>query len=152
MGDSSASSRRLFSGSNISIASYTPARDIDFCIDSKSGTRPIYIPPYLMVLTELRDLKTQLQRESRINNLSEELVTLKGKVVSRETHDATLDAFGMLRFRGRICNPQVGDLIHNVLAEAHDLQYSICHCPSLYRGCGQHSITIDGPQANPHLD
>ena len=38
-----------------------PNRDIDFCIDLESGTRPISIPHYRMAPTELRELKAQLQ-------------------------------------------------------------------------------------------
>ncbi|TMW96877.1 hypothetical protein EJD97_006628 [Solanum chilense] len=34
-----------------------PDRDIDFCIDLESGTRPISIPPYRMAPAELRELK-----------------------------------------------------------------------------------------------
>ncbi|WMV14141.1 hypothetical protein MTR67_007526 [Solanum verrucosum] len=36
-------------------------RDIDFCINLESGTRPISIPPYRMALAELRELKAQIQ-------------------------------------------------------------------------------------------
>ncbi|WMV45472.1 hypothetical protein MTR67_038857 [Solanum verrucosum] len=39
----------------------SPDRDIDFCIDLEPGTRPISIPTYRMVPTELRELKSQLQ-------------------------------------------------------------------------------------------
>ena len=35
-------------------------RDIDFCIDLASGTRPISIPPYRMAPPELKELKEQL--------------------------------------------------------------------------------------------
>ncbi|XP_069145451.1 uncharacterized protein [Solanum lycopersicum] len=38
-----------------------PDRDIDFCIDLESDTRPISIPPYRMASAELRELKAQLQ-------------------------------------------------------------------------------------------
>ncbi|WMV09407.1 hypothetical protein MTR67_002792 [Solanum verrucosum] len=38
-----------------------PDRDIDFCIDFEPGTRPIYIPPYRMAPTALRELNTQIQ-------------------------------------------------------------------------------------------
>ncbi|KAH0776558.1 hypothetical protein KY290_007969 [Solanum tuberosum] len=36
-------------------------RDIDFCIDLEPNTRPISIPSYRMALTELRELKAQIQ-------------------------------------------------------------------------------------------
>ena len=38
-----------------------PDRDIDFCIDLESGTSPIFIHPYRMAPTELRELKAQIQ-------------------------------------------------------------------------------------------
>ena len=38
-----------------------PDRDIDFCIDLEPATRPIFIPPYRMAPSELRELKAQLQ-------------------------------------------------------------------------------------------
>ncbi|WMV51059.1 hypothetical protein MTR67_044444 [Solanum verrucosum] len=38
-----------------------PYRDIDFCIDLEPGTHLISIPPYRMVLVELRELKAQIQ-------------------------------------------------------------------------------------------
>ncbi|XP_070003321.1 uncharacterized protein [Nicotiana sylvestris] len=38
-----------------------PGRDIDFCIDLAPGTQPISIPPYHMVLLELKELKEKLQ-------------------------------------------------------------------------------------------
>ena len=38
-----------------------PDRDIDFCIDVETGTRPISIPPYRMAPAELKELKEQLQ-------------------------------------------------------------------------------------------
>lgn len=36
-------------------------RDIDFCINLESCTRPISIPTYHTTLTKLRELTTQLQ-------------------------------------------------------------------------------------------
>ncbi|XP_059290318.1 uncharacterized protein LOC132043882 [Lycium ferocissimum] len=43
------------------LQSMPPDRNIDFQIDLDLGTRPISIPPYRMALTELRELKEQLQ-------------------------------------------------------------------------------------------
>lgn len=37
-----------------------PNRDIDFSIDLKPGTKPIYIPHYCMALAKLKELKEQL--------------------------------------------------------------------------------------------
>ncbi|WMV59012.1 hypothetical protein MTR67_052397, partial [Solanum verrucosum] len=38
-----------------------PDRDIYFCINLETRTRPISIPPYRMALAELRELKAQIQ-------------------------------------------------------------------------------------------
>ena len=38
-----------------------PHREIEFCIDVVSDTAPVSMPPYRMVLAELRELKEQLQ-------------------------------------------------------------------------------------------
>jgi hypothetical protein len=38
-----------------------PDREIEFCIELTSGTAPISKAPYRMALSELRELKTQLQ-------------------------------------------------------------------------------------------
>ncbi|WMV50347.1 hypothetical protein MTR67_043732 [Solanum verrucosum] len=43
------------------LLSMPPDRYIDFCIDLEFGTRPIYIPPYRMAPTELREPKAQIQ-------------------------------------------------------------------------------------------
>ncbi|XP_070004179.1 uncharacterized protein [Nicotiana sylvestris] len=38
-----------------------PDKDINFCIDLVPGSQPVSIPPYRMVLSELKELKEQLQ-------------------------------------------------------------------------------------------
>ena len=38
-----------------------PDREVEFCIDVIFATQPISIPPYLMALVELNELKSQLQ-------------------------------------------------------------------------------------------
>lgn len=43
------------------LPSVPPERDIDFVSDLKSGTKLIFIPPYRMTSTELKELKEQLQ-------------------------------------------------------------------------------------------
>ena len=43
------------------IASLPPDREVEFTIDLIPGTEPIYIPPYRMAPTELRELKAQLE-------------------------------------------------------------------------------------------
>ena len=39
----------------------TPEREIDFGVDLDLKTKPISIPPYIMVLDELKELKFQLK-------------------------------------------------------------------------------------------
>ncbi|XP_069144457.1 uncharacterized protein [Solanum lycopersicum] len=45
----------------VNLPGIPPDRDIDFCIELKPGTRPIFIPPYRTAPAELRELKAQLQ-------------------------------------------------------------------------------------------
>ncbi|WMV41517.1 hypothetical protein MTR67_034902 [Solanum verrucosum] len=45
----------------IDLTGMRPDRDIDFCIDLEPGTRPIFVLPYRMAPTELRELKAQIQ-------------------------------------------------------------------------------------------
>ena len=39
----------------------SPSRDIDFTIDLIPGARPVPMAPYIMALTELAELKKQIQ-------------------------------------------------------------------------------------------
>ncbi|WMV09696.1 hypothetical protein MTR67_003081 [Solanum verrucosum] len=55
----------------------------------------------------------------------ENLNELKKKTVSGKTQETTLDAEGVLTFKGRICVPRVDDLIQKLLAESHGFRYSI---------------------------
>ena len=43
------------------IAGLSPEREVEFTIDLISEIEPISIPPYRMALTELRELKAQLE-------------------------------------------------------------------------------------------
>ena len=43
------------------IAGLPPEREVESTIDLIPGTEPIYIPPYRMAPTELRELKAQLE-------------------------------------------------------------------------------------------
>ena len=43
------------------IVEFPPEREVEFTIDLIPGTEPIFIPPYRMAPTELRELKVQLQ-------------------------------------------------------------------------------------------
>ena len=43
------------------IAGLPPEREVESTIDLIPGTEPISIPPYMMALAELRELKAQLE-------------------------------------------------------------------------------------------
>ncbi|WMV25259.1 hypothetical protein MTR67_018644 [Solanum verrucosum] len=55
----------------------------------------------------------------------ENLNELKKKTVIGKAQETTLDAEGVLSFKGRICVPPVDDLIQKLLAESNSSQYSI---------------------------
>ena len=50
----------------------------------------------------------------------ENLNELKKKIVIGKAQETTLDADGVLNFKGRICVPRVDDLIEKLLAASHD--------------------------------
>ncbi|KAH0702377.1 hypothetical protein KY285_016655 [Solanum tuberosum] len=76
-----------------------------------------------------RPLAKEIQTlESKIMQL--DISEKSGVLASIETaigkaQETTLDAEGVLSFKGRICVPRVDDLIQNFLTESHDLRYSI---------------------------
>ena len=55
----------------------------------------------------------------------ENLNELKKKTVIGKAQETTLDAEGVLSFKGRICVPRVDDLIQKLLTESHGSRYSI---------------------------
>ncbi|XP_070029626.1 uncharacterized protein [Nicotiana sylvestris] len=103
-----------------------PDRDIDFYIDLALGTQPISIPPYRMVLKELKE---QL----------EELLA-KGFVRSRGSDkEVSIGEDGVLRLQGRLCVPIVDGLREKILEEAHSSRCSIhTGVMKMYRDLRQH--------------
>ncbi|WMV51238.1 hypothetical protein MTR67_044623 [Solanum verrucosum] len=55
----------------------------------------------------------------------ENLEELRKKTANGKAQDTTLDADGVLNFKGRICVPIVDDLIEKLLVKSHGLRYSI---------------------------
>ncbi|KAH0702090.1 hypothetical protein KY285_016368 [Solanum tuberosum] len=55
----------------------------------------------------------------------ENLKKLSTKIAMGKSQGNTLDADGVLDYKGRICVPRVDDLIQRLLAEAHGSRYSI---------------------------
>ena len=55
----------------------------------------------------------------------EKFVRIRDKVLRGEAKEATIDEEGVLRIKGRVCIPQVDDLINTILTEAHSSRYSI---------------------------
>ncbi|XP_060202225.1 uncharacterized protein LOC132630683 [Lycium barbarum] len=54
-----------------------------------------------------------------------QLCKIHDKVPRGEAKEAMLDSKGILRIKGRMCLPRVGDLIRLILEEAHSFRYSI---------------------------
>ena len=60
-------------------------------------------------------------------------------MLSGEAKEAILDDEGILRIKGRICVPRVGDLIPLILKEAPSSRYSIHPgATKMYRDLRQH--------------
>lgn len=55
----------------------------------------------------------------------ENLNELRKKTMSSKAQDMVLDAEGVLSFKGIICVPRMGDLIHSLLVESHGSRYFI---------------------------
>ena len=69
----------------------------------------------------------------------EKLIRIRDKVLQGEAKEAIMDEKGVLRIKGRICVPRVGDLIHTILTEAHSSRYSIHPgATMMYRDLKQH--------------
>ncbi|WMV49562.1 hypothetical protein MTR67_042947 [Solanum verrucosum] len=63
---------------------------------------------------------------SRPNNIKMRILEeLRKKTAMGKAQESTLDADGVLNFKGRICVPRVDDLIEKLLAEFHGSRYSI---------------------------
>ena len=59
---------------------------------------------------------------------------LKGAFHNQSFEVLFKERYGVLPYKGRLCVPDVGDLIQNNLAEAHDSWYSIHHgATKMYR-------------------
>ncbi|XP_069151988.1 uncharacterized protein [Solanum lycopersicum] len=84
-----------------------PDRDIAFCIDLESGTRPISLPPYRMASAELRELKNQLQELIFKTYLDVFVIVfiddilIRDKVLQGEAKEAKINGEGILRIKGR---------------------------------------------------
>ncbi|WMV33598.1 hypothetical protein MTR67_026983, partial [Solanum verrucosum] len=64
----------------------------------------------------------------------ENLEELRKKTVINKAQETTLDAEGVLNFKGRICVPRVDCLIQKLLTESHGSRYSIHPCVTkMYR-------------------
>ncbi|XP_059295585.1 uncharacterized protein LOC132048921 [Lycium ferocissimum] len=67
------------------------------------------------------------------------LCKIRNKVLCGEAKEALIDKEEVLRIKGRVCMPRVGDLIKTILAEAYNLRYSIHpSATKMYRDLRQH--------------
>ncbi|WMV26232.1 hypothetical protein MTR67_019617, partial [Solanum verrucosum] len=93
-------------------------------IDMGSGyhhlkIRPVDIPKTTF-WTRIKVRSTFIEEIKTKKFDDEDFNKLINKVVSGEAQDATLDACGVLSFRGRICIPQVDELILNACVARED--------------------------------
>ena len=51
----------------------------------------------------------------------------KGAVHNHSVEVFSQEGDGVLRYQGRLCVPDVGELRHHILVEAHNSRYSIHH-------------------------
>ncbi|WMV37839.1 hypothetical protein MTR67_031224 [Solanum verrucosum] len=68
--------------------------------------------------TFIEEIKAKQFEDDNLNEL-------KKKTAIGKSQETTLDAEGVLNFKGRICVPRVDDLIQKLLAESHGSRYSI---------------------------
>ena len=62
-------------------------------------------------------------REKQVSNPI--LLELKGPVHNQRVEVFSQGGDGVLRYRGRLCVPDVGDLRQHIIVEAHNSRYSI---------------------------
>ncbi|WMV32692.1 hypothetical protein MTR67_026077 [Solanum verrucosum] len=87
---------------------------MQLCISERAGV----LASFKVRATFIKEIKAkQFQDE----NLEE----LRKKTTIGKAQETTLDADGVLNFKGRICVPRVDDLIQKLLAESHGSRYSI---------------------------
>ena len=53
------------------------------------------------------------------------LLELKGAVNNQKVEDFSQGGYGVLRYQGRLCVPNVGELRQQILEETHNSRYSI---------------------------
>ena len=77
-------------------------------------------------LANILEVTPTVEEDIRIAQADDKImqVYLKG-LQEGKTHDFSRDAWGTLRFQGRICVPEQADLRKKILAEAHESSYSI---------------------------
>ncbi|WMV41338.1 hypothetical protein MTR67_034723 [Solanum verrucosum] len=71
------------------------------------------------VLTSIKVRATFIEEIKAKQFEDENLEELRKKIVNGKAQETTLDADGVLNFKGRICVPRVDDLIEKLLAESH---------------------------------
>ncbi|XP_059289700.1 uncharacterized protein LOC132043237 [Lycium ferocissimum] len=88
----------------------------------------VAVPGRVLACVELR---SSLLEQIRAHQLEDaQLCKIRDKVLMSEAKEAILDSVCILRIKGCVCVPHVGDLIHLILTEAHSLIF-------VERVCGQ---------------
>ncbi|XP_059312945.1 uncharacterized protein LOC132064089 [Lycium ferocissimum] len=83
----------------------------------------ISVPGRVLACVEARSSLLEKIRAQQFENA--QLCKIRDKVLRGEAKEAMHDSEGILRIKGRMCVPRVGDLIHLILEEAHSSRYSI---------------------------
>ncbi|WMV54667.1 hypothetical protein MTR67_048052 [Solanum verrucosum] len=89
-------------------------KDYDVTIQYQSGKANVVAD----ALSQKAEIKAKLFEDESLNER-------RKKTMSGKAQDATLDAGGVLNFKGRICVSRVDDLIQNMLTQSVATRYSI---------------------------
>ena len=72
------------------------------------------------------EAKSMFIEEIKANQFEDrDLNELRKMIAIGKSQGTTLDADGVLNYKGRMCVPRVDDLIQKLLVEAHNAHYSI---------------------------
>ena len=107
------------------------------CLANSMVRLDISEPGKVLACVEARSSLLEQIRAQQFEDVK--LCKIRDKVLSGEAKEAILDDEGILRIKGRICVPRVGDLIPLILKEAHSSRYSIHPgATKMYRDLRQH--------------
>ncbi|XP_074346271.1 uncharacterized protein LOC141685046 [Apium graveolens] len=101
-----------------------PDREIQFTIDLASGTERVSKAPYQMTPSEMKELATQLHE---LAYTLTQMMDQENDKLSEEEIKAQKDDKGIYRVGSHIWIPNVAELKHEILHEAHNSRFLIHH-------------------------